>query len=234
MRLALLNANTTDALTARMVAAATALLPDGSTVDGMTAPFGAPYISSREASAVAAHAVAAMARTIADGGERPDAVLIACFGDPGLDAAREILDCPVIGMADASMHAATQLGPRVSIVTGGRAWGPMLREFVAGIGLAARLASVRCLDLTGADIAARPDAALGFVDTAARSAFDDDGADVVILGGAGLAGLAEGVRSRLGRPVICSLRAAVLQSEALARTVASSSVSSTNPGPARR
>lgn len=218
MRLTLLNANTTDALTRRMVSAATALLPAGTTVEGVTAPFGAPYVSSREASAAAAHAVAAMARGIADGRRRPDVVLIACFGDPGLLAAREILDCPVAGMAEASLHAAAQIGRRIAIVTGGHAWEPMLREFVDGVGLGSRLVAIRSLSLTGGEIAERPDAARPHVEAAARAAFDLDGADVVILGGAGLVGFAEGARATLGRPVICSLRASVLQAVALAET----------------
>lgn len=216
MRLILINANTTAAMTERLLAAARPLLPVGTRIEGRTAAFGEPYISTRQASAVAGHAVAEIARGIAAAPERADAVLIACFGDPGLLAARETLACPVIGMADASCHAACQLGQRFSIVTGGQAWGPMLHEFVSSIGLASRLASVRTLSLSGGEIAARPREARGLIQSEARAAIAEDGADVVILGGAGLIGFAGDLRDSLQRPILDSLVASVRQAVALA------------------
>lgn len=216
VRLILINGNTTETMTQRLLAAAQPLLPPGARIEGRTAAFGEPYISTREASAIAGHAVAVVAREIAAEPEQPDAVHIACFGDPGLLAAREILACPVIGMAEASCHAACQLGQRFSIITGGPAWGPMLREFVASIGLRHRLASVRTLDLSGAEIAARPQEARGLIEAEARAAIAEDRADVVILGGAGLIGFADDLRCSVNRPVLDSLALSVRQAVALA------------------
>ena len=210
----LLNANTTAAMTERMVARATALLDQTCTVRGLTAPFGAPYIADRAASAVAGHAVVEMATALAT--DPPDAVVVACFGDPGLWAARAILPCPVVGMAEASLHVACQRGRRVGIVTGGAGWGPMLREFVDLCGLSARLAGVRTLDATGAALAADPVAAHDALAAAIAAAVHEDGADVVILGGAGLAGMAEALRAVSPVPLIDSLDAAVAQAVALA------------------
>ena len=74
--------------------------------------------------------------------------MLACFGDPGLAALKEISQVPVVGMADASILQACALGNRFSIVTGGERWKSMLEEFVAGHGLsvAARLGAHRGAD----------------------------------------------------------------------------------------
>jgi Asp/Glu/hydantoin racemase len=108
------------------------------------------------------------------------------------------------------------LGRRFAIVTGGVLWGPMLAEFVAALGLSERLAGIRTVAPTGADIARDPEGALDLLAGACRDAAGE-GADVVILGGAGLAGLAERIADRVPVPVICSTRAAVEATIAMAR-----------------
>ena len=207
----LLNGNTTAAMTAWLVSAAAPLAPPGLSVRGVTAPFGAPYVSDPAAYALAADAIAAMARALA--ARPPAAAVIACFGDPGLWTARAALPCPVIGMAEASLHAACQIGRRVGVVTGGPAWRPMLEAFVAEAGLSSRLAGVRALPLTGAEIAADPVAATQG-QRAAAADLAAGGADVVILGGAGLVGLAPAVGEGLGVRVLCSLACAMAQAGA--------------------
>ena len=81
----------------------------------------------------------------------------------------------------------------------------MLREFVAGLGLAERLASVRTIAPTGGDIARDPDAALALLAAACTACAREDGADVVILGGAALAGLAARIQPAVPVPVLCSV-----------------------------
>src|ERR1700674_1447969 len=178
-----------------------------------TGRFGARYITSRAAAAVAGHAVL---DTYAREGRGADAVVIACFGDPGLFALRELSPIPVIGMAEASCHLASTLGRKFSIVTGGHRWGPMLEEFVAAIGLATNLASVRTVDALGADIAAKHAHALEGLALACRQAAQEDGAEVVILGGLGLAGLAERIGAEVPVPVIDNVVASVRVAEAAA------------------
>jgi allantoin racemase len=195
-RLLLLNANTTQAMTERMADAAAAQLGNRWIVAGRTAPFGEPYISSRRSYAIASHAVVAVADELAAQGATPDAVLIACFGDPGLMAAREILACPVYGMAEASCRFMIGLGRPYAIVTGGAAWAPMLLEFLKAADLEAHLAAIRTIELTGAQIAMDPEAAAGILAQAARLAMADDGAERILLGGAGLLGMAAKLRER--------------------------------------
>lgn len=208
----LLNANTNAAMTARMVEAGRAALDPRFSLRGRTAPFGPAYITDAESCAVAAGTVAGMARALAP---VPAAAVVACFGDPGLAAARAVLPCPVVGMAEASLHAACQIGRRVAIVTGGRAWGPIIDALVADIGLSTRVAATRTVELTGDRIAADPEGALSALARELEAAAAE-GADVAILGGAGLLGLAERLRPSAPLPVLDSLACAVSQAAALA------------------
>jgi Asp/Glu/hydantoin racemase len=210
----LLNGNTSPSVTDAMLAVAPRI--GGARLRGLTAPFGAPYVSDRAAFAVAGHAVVEMARGLA--ADPPAAAVIACFGDPGLWAAREILPCPVVGMAEASMHAAAQMAPRFGIVTGGAGWAPMLRELAAATGLGGRLASIEALTITGGEIVADPEAALPALARAVENAAAA-GAEVVILGGAAMAGLAPRLRPGAPVPIIDGLVAAVTQAGALADMV---------------
>ncbi len=201
MRILLINPNTSPELTERIAGLARASVAGDAAIVPATGRFGARYITTRASAAIAAHAAL---DAFAEHGTDCDAVLLACFGDPGLAALKELSPVPVVGMAEASCHEACRRGRRFAIVTGGLLWKPMLEEFVAQLGLADRLASVRCLPQTGGDIARDPDGSLAALAAESRAAVEADGADVVILGGAGLAGLAtpspRGCRFRFSVP----------------------------------
>jgi len=212
MRLLLINPNTTPSMTDKVLAVARAGVSDEVELVGATGRFGAAYVASRAAYAIAGHAAL---DAWANAGGDFDAVVLACFGDPGLDALREICPVPVVGMADASLMVAAQFGTRIGIVTGGERWGPMLREFVAARGFADRVASIRTVAPTGADIARDPDGSLALL-AQSCAATVEEGADVVILGGAGLAGLADRMRDRVPVPLVDGVLAAVGQALTLA------------------
>ena len=135
---------------------------------------------------------------------------------PGLAALKEISPVPVVGMADASILQACTLGGRFSIVTGGERWQSMLEEFVAGMGLASRLASVRTVAPTGADIARNPKAAMALLAKGCQACVKEDRADVVILGGAGLAGLAAKLEGKVEVPLLDGVACAISTAESLA------------------
>jgi allantoin racemase len=213
MKLLAINPNTSPAITDLVVAAARRAAAPGTEIRGATGRFGARYIMSRAAAAIAAHAAL---DAYAEHGRDADAVVLACFGDPGLAGLKEIARQPVVGLAEASCHAAAALGARFAIVTGGRAWEPMLREFVASIGFGARLASVRTVEASGAEIARDPDGSLAQLADACTRAALEDGADAVILGGAGLAGLAPRLAGRVPVPLVDCVAAAVKAAESLA------------------
>jgi allantoin racemase len=202
VRILLINPNTTASITERMVTHIGGIVGDAATFLPATGRFGARYISSRAAAAIAAHAAL---DALAEHAEGCDAVYLACFGDPGLHALKEVSPVPVIGMAEASCHEAAREGRRFAIVTGGVLWKPMLEEFVATLGLSSQLAAIRAIAPTGDMIASDPDAALSLLADACTACAKDDGADIVILGGAALAGLAQRIQPRVPVPVLCSV-----------------------------
>ena len=228
MNLLLINPNTSPEITDKVVLAARAVARPGTTVAGATGRFGARYITTRSAAAIAAHSTLdAYARH----GDTADVIVLACFGDPGLAALKELATQPVVGMAEASCMLAASRGARFSIVTGGTRWGLMLEEFVLSIGLSSRLASVRTVAPTGAAIAADPESALALLAAQCVAAVEEDGAEAVILGGAGLAGLASRIAHRVPVPLIDSVHAVVSAAEALGGLALQKAVAGTHAMP---
>jgi Asp/Glu/hydantoin racemase len=212
MRILFINPNTSEAITERVVATARAFAAPGTEIRGATGRFGARYIVTRAASAIAAHATL---DAYAHHGQDADVVVLGCFGDPGLDGLKELAHQPVIGMAEAACHAAITLGRRFAIVTGGSRWVPMLEEFVASIGLTDRLAVVKAVAPSGGDIARDPERAYDLLAAACNEVVEQNETDSVILGGAGLAGIAAEIAARVSVPVIDAVGAAVKAAEAL-------------------
>lgn len=213
-RLLVINPNTTQSITHLVARHVRAAVGPGFEIVPATGGFGCAYITSEACFAVGAHAALDCFQTHGAG---CDAVLLACFGDPGLFALKEASPVPVLGLAEASMIEATESAGRFSIVTGGAAWKPMLERFAAQLGHADRLASVRTVALTGGEIAADPDAALAVLAEESRAAAERDGAKAVILGGAGLAGLAARIADRAPVPVLDSVLVGARRIAALAK-----------------
>ena len=204
LRLLLINPNTTRAMTEKAASLGRVLLGERIAIQAETGRFGPRYIASRSSFAIASHAALDV---FAEHGAGCDAVLLACFGDPGLDAMREVASIPVIGLIEASVYEAATNGRRFSIVTGGLLWEQMLRETLMLKGLAQGLASIRTVAPDGGMIARDPAGALALLREACEVCVREDGAEAVILGGVGLVGLAEDIQRETGIPVICSVLA---------------------------
>ena len=215
MRILLLNGNTDPAITDLIAKRAQEALPrlglPACDLVPATAPFGARYIATRAAVAIAGHAVlTGLAQHI--GPTNPqgfDAAIIACFGEPAIEAARELLPIPVHGMAEASITLALEQAPRIALLTGGTAWVPMLEEFALIRGHGRDKVQVRSVPPTGDMIAREPEKALHLIAAEARQAVAD-GAGAVVLGGAGLVGLAPRLAALLPVPVLDSLDCALI------------------------
>ena len=119
MRLLLINPNTSEAMTAGIAEAARAVAAPGTVVQAVQPSFGPRSIEGHYDEAIAAAGVAEQVRAGAPWltGDARAGVVIACFGDPGLDAAREATDVPVIGIAEAAFHVASLLATGFSVVT---------------------------------------------------------------------------------------------------------------------
>ena len=205
-RILVLNANTTASVTALVVRHARDVLAPDVELIPATARLGARYISTEASYAIAGHSALDCLAEHCGSGPGFDAVMLACFGDPGLFALREVSPVPVVGMAEAAMTEAAQSG-RYSIVTGGVLWKIMLSRLAQALDLHDAIASIRPITLTGDQIAADPEAALALLAAEAQVAADRDGAKAVILGGAALAGLAARIAPMVSVPVIDSVHA---------------------------
>jgi len=144
-----------------------------------------------------------------------DAVILACFSDPGLEAAKEISEIPVIGIEESSLHMAAMLGSKFTVVTPRKQRIPSKREHVHMRGMSHFLASVRSLDLSVAETDADPERTKKRVLEVSRQAVED-GAEVIILGCAGMAGYAPEIESKLKIKVIDPSAVALKVTEAMA------------------
>jgi allantoin racemase len=230
-RLLVVNGNTTSELTASLASQAEAFYGDMVRIHAVTAGFGPAYIASRAEAAVAAHAVLDVVERAA--GEAPgggfDACLLACFGEPGIGAVRERLDVPVVGMAEASILSALQRGDRYAIVTVGQRWPGMLREQIRQLGLESRCAGILALPGNALDYVSRSAESALHVSRALDAAVAQ-GADVVIVAGAALAGYLPSLPRLPAVPIIDSYRAALAQVLALASLERAQRLSLIRPG----
>lgn len=130
-----------------------------------------------------------------------DGILIACFGDPGLYAIEEISDCPVVGIAEASMGIANLLGAKFSILAASEKASPMMDYLVASYGMQARSAGTVAINMSVLDVEQNKEEAIEKLVNAGRIA-KNRGAEVLILGCAGMTGISESVEKRLGIRVL--------------------------------
>ncbi|WP_201450033.1 aspartate/glutamate racemase family protein [Hydrogenophaga sp. PBL-H3] len=207
-QLLVINPNTTTSVTDLLARHLGGVLSPAVQVRAVTARFGPPYISDEAGCAVASHGVLdAWLHALHTSDTAPHAVLIGCFGDPGLLALRESSPVPVSGLAEAAFAEATRLGP-FAVVTGGERWGPMLQRLAHTLGVGDALAGVHTVAPTGAQLAADPAGARALLAQACRDAHRLWGVQSVIVGGAGLAGMAAQLQPEVNVPLIDSVSAA--------------------------
>jgi allantoin racemase len=144
-----------------------------------------------------------------------DAVVINCFGDPGMKPSREAVAIPVVGSGEASMHLAAGLGHKFSVVTVLENVLPMLYNECKLYGLEGKTASVRSVDIPVLDLHVLDQEKLAkALVSESIKAIDEDGAHVIVLGCTGMTGLSEAVREGLAEqgydiPVVDPLIAAL-------------------------
>lgn len=213
MRLLLINPNTSDSVSALIRAEAQRSASAGTEIEVVTAPFGVAYIETRFEALIGAYATAQLA------GEHHadyDAVIVAAFGDPGLTGLREVLPVPVTGLTEAALASAHLLGHRISIIAISQRIQAWYREVIESYGFASRLASIRALDRPLSGIGAVQEEHAAALKALAERAVDEDGAEVIVLAGAPLAGLARSLHGQLPVPVVDGVSSAVRHAETLA------------------
>jgi allantoin racemase len=160
-------------------------------------------------------AAVAMLEVVKERASEFDGVVIACYGDPGLAAAREISPVPVVGIAEASMLMACTVAHSFSIVTVLPRVKPLLENTVRLHGLEARCASIRTTPLSVLDCERDPEAAGREIVKAAKRAIEEDGAEAICLGCAGMGPLDKAVSGEVGVPVLDGVACAVKLVEGL-------------------
>jgi Asp/Glu/hydantoin racemase len=230
MKLLIVNPNISRGVTDLIEAEARRVASADVQIEMATAASGVAYIETRFEALLGAHAVASIA------GERKgqyDALLIAAFGDPGLHELREVLDVPVVGMTEAALMTAAQLGQRIGIIAISRRITAWYRECVDRYGMLSRLAGIRHLDRPLRDPATVREDHGSYLVELSRRAVEEDGADVLILAGAPLAGLARSVADLLPVPVVDGVSSGVCQAQVLTRlaTIRAQSGSFAKPPP---
>src|SRR5699024_2521353 len=143
-----------------------------------------------------------------------DAIIIACYSDVHLQSAREISNIPVYGIAESSMHFASILGYKFSIVTVLERSRPLFEKLVISYGLQDRCASISTTSVSVDDLEKDPSITRSILTEAGKKAIKEDGAEVICLGCAGMCELDKPIEKELGVPVLDSVVCAVKFAEA--------------------
>jgi len=214
VRILVANPNATEAITDACLALARAAASPGTELTGWTNRQGPPIIDSFYSDYMAGRP---LARAVVDIRPLPDAVVLAGFGNYGTAAVKEILDVPVIAMAEAAMAFAMPFCHRFAIVTTSPRMIPYTQDLVTFLGFDAHCAGVRAVSMPPPDPSQPGQERV--LDQLAEEVgrVTETGADLVILGGALLSPYAGSLRARTRVPVIEPVACAVQMAEAVVR-----------------
>ncbi|WP_037312554.1 aspartate/glutamate racemase family protein [Ruegeria halocynthiae] len=146
-----------------------------------------------------------------------DAIVVACFDDTGVDAVRCVTSAPVIGVGEAAYHAASMISPKFSVIT-------TLSRSLAGLeanllryGLDRRCVKVRASDVPVLKLEENDPKSVDKIRAEIRAAIDEDRAEAIVLGCAGMTDLMSHLSEEFGLPVVDGVACAVTFAEALVK-----------------
>ena len=213
IRIKLINPNTTLSMTRNMVECAQRVAGSSTEIVGVSPDMGPPSIEGYYDEALATPGL--LAEVIK--GERSgyNGYVIACFGDPGVHAAREIARGPVIGIAEAAMHAASLITPSFSVVTTlGRTCG-MAWHLAERNGMKRFCRNVRAVEIAVLELEDPASDARRRIIEECERALVEDGSEAIVLGCAGMVDLSHAISKKINAPVVEGVTAAVKLVEAL-------------------
>ncbi len=214
MRLLVVNSNTSEFVTGRVAEAARAVAASGTEIRAVTGEFGARVIASRSENAIAGHAMMALVAEHAPG---CDGVLIAVSYDTAVDAVREFLPVPVLGMTEAALHVATLVGRRVGIIVFGKRVLGLYRDVVAASGLGNCVAAWRALESAKPYAPGDQSEVDEMIVATAADLVERDTVEAIVLTGAVMAGVPARLQSRIAVPIFDGITTGVPLLEALVR-----------------
>jgi allantoin racemase len=213
MRIKVINPNTTASMTETIAAAARSAASPGTDIVGATSATGPVSIEGHYDEAVSVIGLLEEVRKgEADG---VDGYVIACFGDPGLLAARELARGPVLGVAEAAMHAAALIATGFSVVTTLERTRIIAEHLVHKYGMERFCRRIRATNVPVLELENPASHARAIIIEECRKALREDGSGAIILGCAGMADLTRAITKEIGAPVIDGVAAAVKLVEAL-------------------
>lgn len=204
-RVLVVNPNSSATVTAGIDAAVEPLrVSGGPAIECVSLKEGPPGI---ETQAHVESVVQPLARLVAARDNDCDAFVVACFSDPGLYAAREATKKPVLGIAECGMLTALTLGERFGIIAILKRSVPRHLRYVGARGLEARFAGDRPLGLGVAELSDDTRTLARMIEVG-KTLRDLDGADVLVMGCAGMARYRERLQAEVGIPVVEPTQAA--------------------------
>jgi len=212
MKLLVVNPNTTASMTEKIGACARAAASRGTQIIARNPASGPASIEGHYDEAMAVPGLLAEVRRAE--AEGVDGILVACFDDPAIGACRELATGPVIGICEASMHAASMLATGFSVVTTLPRSVPIIEDLALRYGMERRCRRVRAAGIPVLALEEDPEARIQVLAEIER-AKAEDGSEAVILGCAGMADLADWLSAEAGIPVIDGVTIGVRLVEAL-------------------
>lgn len=213
MRILVLNPNTTRSMTEKIAAAARRAASTGTEIVANNPARGPASIEGYYDEAMSLQGLLEVIRATPDA----DAVVIACFDDTGLDAARCLTDRPVVGIGEAAYHMASLISNKFSVVTTLARSVPALEHNLQRYGLAHRCARVRSSDVAVLELEEPGSNAATRVSEEIGRAIAEDRAEAIVLGCAGMTDLADRLATQHGLPVLDGVSCAVAMAEAMVR-----------------
>jgi allantoin racemase len=213
MKLHLINPNTSDLMTQKIAGSAQGIALADTRIIAVSAPHGPASIESAFDDVIAG---AALLDAIKQGEEQGvDAHIIACFGDPALDAARELASVPVIGIAGAAFQLASLVSYRFGVVTTMHRTLPASEHLLQRYGYAHLCSGVRATEIAVLNFESFQNDVYAKLKSECEKAILLDGAEAIVLGCAGMSDLADRLSFDLGVPIIDGVTAAVKLAESL-------------------
>lgn len=212
MRILVVNPNTTQSMTTKIGAAAKNVASDNTQIIALNPSAGPASIQGYYDEAISLSGMLAVIEENRD----VDAVIIACFDDTGLDAARCIVNCPVIGIGEAAFHFASILSNKFSVITTLSRSVSAIEHNLVRYGLASRCAKVRASEIPVLDLEKPGSDAFNTISLEIERAIDEDNAEAIVLGCAGMADLAQTLSNKHGLPVLDGVACATTMAQAMA------------------
>lgn len=215
MRIKLINPNTTWSMTSTIGHAARAVAGPDVQIEAVSPAHGPASIEGHYDEAMACVGLLEEIRK----GEREgvDAYVIACFGDPGLDAARELARGPVLGIAEAAMRAASFVATGFSVVTTLERTVVIAEHLVGKYGMHQHCRKVRACEIPVLELENPASDSYTKILNECQRALHEDRCGAIVLGCAGMADLCQRLSRQLQVPVIEGVVAATVMAEGLVR-----------------